>query len=194
MCVCVCVCVCTDTGSYLGCFLGKGMELRLKGQTPEVAKQLENILSWRLEEPERRPGPLDEQEAMRHQEGREQLWAEASSPPGLPGSRRHQQSWVEPSYLGPPPCLCKTLPGFLFPPVETQALRRVDHTLHGLVPTLLFPLFSQVNSPFLCLQPPSCHTLSSALPWRSDWRILVTQQPSAGPPPSHPSACLPASL
>ena len=55
MCVCVCVCVCTDTGSYLGCFLGKGMELRLKGQTPEVAKQLENILSLRLEEQETRP-------------------------------------------------------------------------------------------------------------------------------------------
>ena len=94
--MCVCLCVCVDTGSYPGCFLGKGMELRLKGQMHEVAKQLENLLSWRLEGPERRPGPLGEQEATRRQEGREQLWAEAFSPPGLPGSRRHQQSWVEP--------------------------------------------------------------------------------------------------
>ena len=116
MCVCVCVCVCTDTGSYLGCFLGKGMELRLKGQMREVAKQLENILSWRLEEPERRPGHLDEQEATRHQEGREQLWAEASSPPGLPGSRRHQQSWVEPSYLGTPTMLMQDSPWLPLPP------------------------------------------------------------------------------
>lgn len=48
--------------------------------------------------------------------------------------------------------------------------------------------------PFWSLQPPSRHTLSFALPRRSDWRILVTQQPSAGPAPSHPFPCLPASL